>query len=71
MFQETNKLIVFFNNKDTVGFIESCCGKGMAIQNEVIRKAMKKKTKTNKNRRAALSKLDKTITCLFFVCILL
>ena len=45
MFQETNKLIVFFNNRDTVGFIESCCGKGMAIQNEVIRKAMKKKQK--------------------------
>ena len=45
MFQETNKLIVFFNNRDTVGFMESCCGKGMAIQNEVIRTAMKKKQK--------------------------
>ena len=38
-----NKSIVIFNNRDIVSFIESGCGQGKAIQNEVIRDAMIKK----------------------------
>ena len=55
--EKNNKSIVFFNNKDIVRFIESCCGKGTAIENEAI-------------RTVALSKLDKTLPCLVFVCAL-
>ena len=40
--KKNNKSIVFFNNRDIVSFIESCCGKGTAIENEAIREAMKK-----------------------------
>ena len=61
MFQKNNKLIVFFNNRDIVSFIESCCGKGTAIENEATREAMKK------NKTAALIKLDKSLPCLGFV----
>ena len=62
--KKNNKLIVFYNNRDIVGFRESPCGQGTAIQNEVIREAMKK------NRTAALSKLNKIFPCLLFVCFL-
>ena len=63
--QKNNKSTVFFNNRYIVSFIVSCCGKGTAIENEAIREAMEK------NRIAALSKLDKTLPCLVFVCALL
>ena len=33
--KKTNQF--FFNNKDIVSFMESCCGKGTAIENEAIR----------------------------------
>ena len=42
IFQKNNKPIVFFNNRNIVSFIESCCGKGAAIENEAIRETMKK-----------------------------
>ena len=42
--KKSNKLIVFFNNRDIVSFIESCCGQGTAIQNEANREAVEKKT---------------------------
>ena len=42
--------------------LESRCGKGTAIENEVIREEMKK---LKNNRTAAPSKLDKTFPCLF------
>ena len=40
--KKKEKSVVFFNNRDIVSFIESCCGKGTAIENEAIREAMKK-----------------------------
>ena len=42
--KKSNKLIVFFNNRDIVSFIESCCGQGTAIQNKANREAVGKKT---------------------------
>ena len=46
--------------------LESRCGEGTAIENEVIREEMKK---FKNNRTAALSKLNKTFPCLFFACV--
>ena len=66
--KKTDKSIVFVNNRDIVSFVESCCGKGTSIENETIREATKKNPK--KNRTAALSKLDKSLPCLVFVCAL-
>ena len=43
--KKKEKSVVFFNNRDIVSFIESCCGKGTAIENEAIREAMKKPEK--------------------------
>ena len=39
--KKKKKKIVFFNNRDIASFIERCCGKGTAIENEAIREAMK------------------------------
>ena len=44
VWEKNNKLIVFFNNRDIVSFIESCCRQSTAIQNEANREAMGKKT---------------------------
>ena len=62
--KKNNKSIVYFNNRDIVGFIESRCSQSTAIQNEVIKEVMKKK------RTAALSKLGRTFPYLFFVYVL-
>ena len=42
--EKNNKSIVFFNNRDMVSFIESCCGQSTVIQNETNREAIGKKT---------------------------
>ena len=42
--KKNNKLIVFFNNRDIVSLIESCCGQSTAIQNKVNREAVGEKT---------------------------
>ena len=42
--KKNNKLIVFFNNRDIVSFIESCCDQSTVIQNEANREAVEKKT---------------------------
>ena len=34
---------LYFNNRDIVSFIESCCGQRTAIQNEANREAVRKK----------------------------
>ena len=62
--KKNNKSTIFFNNRDIESFMKSRCGKGTAIESKAIREAMKK------NRATALSKLDKTFPCLFFVCAL-
>ena len=43
LFQKNNKSIVFYNKRDTVSFIESCCGHSTAIQNEANKEAIEKK----------------------------
>ena len=35
---------LYFNNRDIVSFIESCCGQSTAIQNEANREAVRKST---------------------------
>ena len=50
--------------------MESCCSKSTAIENEAIR-AIREAMKKKQNRTAALSKLDKTLPSLVFVCALL
>ena len=43
MFQKKNsKSILFFNNRDIISFIESCCGQSKAILNEANIAAMEK-----------------------------
>ena len=59
------KSIVFFNNRHIVNFIESCCSKGTAIENEAIREVIK-----SPNRTVALSRPDKSLPCLVFLCAL-
>ena len=40
--KRNNKLILFLSNRDTVGFIESCCAQVTAIQKGAKREVMKK-----------------------------
>ena len=71
MFRKNNKSIVFFNNRDIVGFIECRLRLGYGDWRRGHQRGVKKKKKKiRKNRTAALSKLDKTLPCLSFVCTL-
>ena len=54
--------MVFFNNRDIVGSIDSRCGQSKAFQNKVIRETMKIPEQ---------QLLEKTFPYLFFVCVLI
>ena len=43
--EKNNKSIAIFNNRDIVSFMEKCCSKRTAIENEAVREAMEKNPK--------------------------